>query len=70
MGLSRREFCLATGLRLDALYQIEAGLVASPQTRVLSFLQSKGYDRSELVDEWRRYRDWLREQVMAKTVAR
>lgn len=65
LGLGRRQFCLAAGIRRDALYLLESGQVNRPQQRVLAFLQRVGYDPVEVVEEYRAYRLHLASQALA-----
>lgn len=49
LGLTKRQFCHVTGVRLDALYLIEAGLVNRPQRVLLKSLASLGFDEANTV---------------------
>lgn len=65
LGLSRREFCVAAGIRRDALYLVETAQVNRPQQRILAFLQRAGYHPEDLVREYRAYRERLASQALA-----
>ena len=68
IGLTRREFCQATGIRLDTLYQIEAGIVNVPHHRVLDFLEAVGKPRVSILAAWREYRNETRQGVLRRFV--
>ena len=70
LGLSRQKLCHAAGIRMDALYLAEAGLINRPQNRMLAFLEQLDYDPDKVVCEYKDYRDSLRREVIAELAAR
>ena len=69
LGLSRRELCQVAGIRLDALYQIEAGVVNVPHRRVMDFLETVGRPKPAVLGAWRAYRAEVRQGVLDKVGA-
>lgn len=65
LGLTRREFCAAAGIRRDALYLLESAQLNRPQERVLTFLQRVGYEPEEVVRDYRAYRENLATRALA-----
>lgn len=57
--------CLAMGLRRDAMYLVEAGLVNRPQRQVLAFLERMGYDREKVLHDYQTYKAELQSRVLS-----
>jgi hypothetical protein len=64
LGLPRKQFCLATGIRLDALYLVESGLARRPNEATLRFLEDMGVCRTELLERWAAYKESLQREVL------
>lgn len=57
--VTQHELALASGVSVSTIRNIENGEVREINKKLLDFLEDKGYDREELVDN---YEAWLKEK--------
>ena len=64
LKISRKKLAEKLDIHYTTLFNIEKGRVNSVNDKVLDYLKEKGYDRKNIVNDYKKYKKKKRENIM------